>query len=48
MLKIFAKTFMNATRSDRWNPPSHWREAHRFDNRRDAEMEAHAIGRRRD
>ena len=51
MLSIFAKSFMTATRTDvqtRSGAPSHWRQGERFDNRRDAELEAHLTGRRRD
>lgn len=48
MLGIYAKTFNTATRTDRerWGKPSHWARGERFDNRRDAEIEAHLTGRR--
>ncbi len=49
MLGIFANTFNTATRTDRrdrWAAPSHWVRGERFDNRRDAEIEAHLAGRR--
>ena len=49
MLDIFANTFMNATRH-RAQPQagsrSHWPRSERFDNRKNAEMEAHLMGRR--
>lgn len=51
MLGIYAKSFMTATRHQdrgRWDAPAHWVESERFDNRRNAEIEAHTIGRRRD
>jgi len=51
MLNIFANSFMTATRTNRrdhWGAPSHWSEGERFDNRRNAEIEAHTTGRRRD
>jgi hypothetical protein len=51
MLNIFAKTFNTATRTDHrdhWGAPSHWRRGELFDNRRDAEIEAHLTARRRD
>lgn len=51
MLNILANSFMTATRNtkrDRWGTPSHWAQGERFDNRRDAEMEAHLTARRRD
>lgn len=51
MLKIFANSFMTATRNtpgDRWNSPGHWTQGTRFDNRRSAEIEMHTTGRRRD
>ena len=50
MLNIFANTFMTASRADprnRWDTPAHWADGERFDNRRDAELEAHTTGRRR-
>lgn len=53
MFQIFAKTFRTATRNDSrtpprglWDAPSHWARGERFDNRRDAEIEAHLAGRR--
>lgn len=49
MLGIFAKTFNTATRTDRrdhWGSTSNWTRGKRFDNRRDAELEAHLAGRR--
>lgn len=49
MLSIFASTFRNATRTEtreRWGAPSHWVHGERFDNRRNAEIEAHLTGRR--
>ena len=51
MLNIFAKTFMTATRTDQrthWDKPSLWTNGERFSDRRDAEIEAHLTGRRRD
>lgn len=45
MFRIFAKTFMTATRSE---PINHWNRTTRFDTRRDAEIEAHLVARRRD
>ena len=51
MLNIFANSFKIATRADHrdhWAAPSHWRSGERFDNRRDAEIEAHLTARRRD
>ena len=51
MLSVFAKSFMTATRTDdrdRWDPPAHWTQGERFDNRRNAEIEAHTVARRRD
>ncbi len=51
MLNILANSFMNATRT---NAPrntgsrSHWAPGERFDNRSDAELEAHLTARRRD
>lgn len=51
MLNIFANSFMTATRSGTANHPenrAHWAPGERFDNRRDAEMEAHLTARRRD
>lgn len=51
MLNIFANSFMTASRTDHrdhWDSPSHWRQGERFDNRRDAEIEAHTTARRRD
>lgn len=50
MLNIFADTFHIATRADiidQRDGRTHWPAGHRFDNRRDAELEAHRIGRRR-
>ncbi|MEQ9260347.1 MAG: hypothetical protein RIG84_14765 [Roseovarius sp.] len=41
---------MTATRTEsrkRWDAPSHWARGERFDNRRDAEIEAHLHGVRR-
>ena len=46
MLGIFANTFRTASRTDRWDAPSHWAKGERFDNRRNAEIEAHLAGRR--
>jgi len=49
MFHIFANTFRTATRSEprnHWNAPSHWARGERFDNRRNAEIEAHLVGRR--
>jgi hypothetical protein len=49
MFNIFAKTFMNATGQSaqrQTGAPSHWRLGERFDNREDAEIEAHLAGRR--
>ncbi len=49
MLNIFANTFRTATRTDSrdtWGAPSHWAQGERFDNRRNAEIEAHLAGRR--
>lgn len=51
MFGIFANSFMAATgvnRRNHWETPSHWAENERFDNRRNAEIEAHTTGRRRD
>ena len=51
MLGNLARSFMNATLNapqTRWDAPSHWAPGERFDNRRDSELEAHTIGRRRD
>lgn len=51
MLNILANSFMTATRNDtreHWDNPSHWKAGERFDNRRDAELEAHLTARRRD
>lgn len=57
MLSIFARSFMTATRSeprsncgDRLHsePRNHWGDHQRFDTRKDAEIEAHTIARRRD
>lgn len=51
MLGIFAKSFMTATRNtdrDRWGAPAHWAGDERFSTRRNAEIEAHLIARRRD
>lgn len=45
MFAIFAKSFMTATRSETFN---HWGKARRFDDRREAELEAHTTARRRD
>ena len=50
MLNIFADTFRTATRADivdQRDGRTHWRNGERFDNRRNAELEAHTIGRRR-
>jgi len=49
MFGILANTFKTATRTDardRWGAPSHWVHGERFDNRRNAEIEAHLAGRR--
>ncbi|MEQ8542396.1 MAG: hypothetical protein RIB53_00120 [Roseitalea porphyridii] len=53
MFNIFAKTFRTATRNetrtpprDSWDAPSHWARGERFDTRRNAEIEAHLVGRR--
>ena len=49
MYDAFFNTFMNATyqRLHRQvGPRSHWRPSERFDNRENAEIEAHLIGRR--
>ncbi|MEQ8294527.1 MAG: hypothetical protein RIA08_20190 [Roseovarius sp.] len=49
MFHIFANTFRTATRNeprDHWSAPSHWVRGERFDNRRNAEIEAHLTGRR--
>jgi len=49
MLGIFARSFTTATRTgrrNRWDAPSHWVQGERFDNRRNAEIEAHFSGRR--
>ena len=49
MYDAFFNTFMNATyqRLHRpVGPPSHWQRAERFDNRENAELEAHNLGRR--
>lgn len=51
MLNIFANSFMTATRSsetEHQDNRSHWTKGTRFDNRRDAEIEAHLTARRRD
>lgn len=51
MLNIFANTFKTATRTDTRDPSRahlHWRPGARFDNRHNAELEAHLIARRRD
>ncbi|WP_198389308.1 hypothetical protein [Roseovarius faecimaris] len=51
MLNIFANSFMTATRntpSEQRDNHSHWAPSERFDNRRNAEMEAHLTARRRD
>ena len=51
MFNTLANTFMTATRTDarsRWGAPSHWAAGERFDNRADAELEAHTTARRRD
>lgn len=51
MFGLFAKTFRAHPRTEArgpWDAPAHWRQAERFDNRRDAEIEAHQVGRRRD
>nr|WP_309503228.1 hypothetical protein [uncultured Roseovarius sp.] len=45
MLSIFAKSFLTATRSETTN---HWGDYQRFDTRKDAEVEAHTVARRRD
>jgi len=50
MFNILADTFRIATRADiigQRDGRTHWRNGERFDNRRDAELEAHRIGRRR-
>lgn len=49
MLDLFAKSFMNASgyRVHRQvGSPSHWPRSERFDNRENAEIEAHLTGRR--
>lgn len=53
MFNILANTFRTATRNEPrnpprglWDAPSHWARGERFDNRRDAEIEAHLAGRR--
>ena len=49
MFHIFANTFRTATRNEHrnhWSAPSHWVRGERFDNRRNAEIEAHLAGRR--
>lgn len=49
MLDAFAKTFMTATRTRTHRQvglPSHWQQTERFDNRENAEIEAHLMGRR--
>ena len=46
MLNIFAKTLMTAARQPQ--PKGHQGRRSRFDTRRDAEIEAHLIARRRD
>ncbi len=50
MLNTFAKTFIIATRNDPFSNLDRRVEHHsdRFGNRRDAEIEAHLIARRRD
>ncbi|WP_255012909.1 hypothetical protein [Roseovarius sp. M141] len=51
MLNIFAKSIMTATRNDDPAPRcnrGHQGKRNRFDTRRDAEIEAHRIARRRD
>lgn len=49
MLNILAKSFMTATRNPTSaNRRSHWGAHERFDERRDAELIAHTVGRRRD
>ena len=45
MLNVFAKSFMTATRNA---PGNHWGSRQRYDSRRDAELEAHFVARRRD
>ncbi|MEM7732504.1 MAG: hypothetical protein AAF280_06930 [Pseudomonadota bacterium] len=49
MYDAFFNTFMNATYQRLHRPvgqPSHWRRSERFDNRENAELEAHVMGRR--
>lgn len=49
MLDIFAKSLMTATRhraQPQTGPRSHWPRSERFDNRENAEIEAHLVGRR--
>ena len=46
MLGIFAKSFMTATRHH--GPTGHQGKRHRFESRREAEIEAHLTARRRD
>ncbi|MEM6588546.1 MAG: hypothetical protein AAF641_08880 [Pseudomonadota bacterium] len=49
MYDAFFNTFMNATYQRLHRPsgsPSHWRRGERFDNRENAELEAHRLGRR--
>lgn len=51
MIGIFANTFRTATgrhNPARWDAPAHWTGGERFDNRGNAELEAHLTGRRRD
>jgi len=45
MLGIYAKSFMTATRARGWD---HWQDGTRFDTRKEAELAAHRVGRRRD
>jgi len=46
MLNIFAKSFMTAARQP--EAKGHQGARHRFESRREAEIEAHLTGRRRD
>jgi len=51
MLNFLANTFMTAARLSHdhsTNTCTHWADGTRFDNRRNAELEAHTTGRRRD